>query len=266
MNALVEQTAFGVTTSSRTVAEVFEKEHRDVLRSIDAIIEKRADLCARNFARTSVMVPMPNGGTREVRAYEMDRDGFTLVAMGFTGEKALDWKIAYIEAFNRMEAELESRGRVAPIDPIDLAPALAVIREARLLFGRRAARALWPQLGLPEVDQDDVLASEQAPGAMRLNGGMVGRFLRQTCEIGEDSRMRPWRVMKRDLFELYQAWCGQTGSQELVEREFARQMVSMGASDKHSNGAWWIGIRPVVTLDEIINGSWTTDGTVGVMQ
>jgi len=39
--------------------------------------------------------------------YEMDRDGFSLLVMGFTGEKALQWKIKYIEAFNQMESELK---------------------------------------------------------------------------------------------------------------------------------------------------------------
>jgi len=39
--------------------------------------------------------------------YEMDRDGFSLLAMGFTGEKALKWKLDYIKAFNAMERELK---------------------------------------------------------------------------------------------------------------------------------------------------------------
>ena len=39
--------------------------------------------------------------------YNMNRDGFSLLAMGFTGEKALRWKLDYIKAFNTMEAELK---------------------------------------------------------------------------------------------------------------------------------------------------------------
>jgi len=47
-----------------------------------------------------------NGATRESPAYNLTRDGFTLLAMGFTGKKALAFKLAYIDAFNRMEAGL----------------------------------------------------------------------------------------------------------------------------------------------------------------
>lgn len=140
MNALVEQTAFGVTTNSRTVAEVFEKEHKNVLASIDDLVGKRGDLLGLNFKPMQIEVPIHNGATREVRAFEMNRDGFTLLAMGFTGEKALDWKIAYIEAFNRMEAELLDRAAAAPpgaeIDAGDFGPALSLLREARLIHGR----------------------------------------------------------------------------------------------------------------------------------
>jgi len=56
---------------------------------------------------------MPRGGTRAEPAYEMTRDGFTLLAMGFTGKTALAFKVRYIEEFNRMEAALR-----APVQPV----------------------------------------------------------------------------------------------------------------------------------------------------
>jgi hypothetical protein len=52
---------------------------------------------------------MPNGGTRTETAYRLTKDGFTLLAMGFTGEEALRFKLAYIEAFNLMEATLHQK-------------------------------------------------------------------------------------------------------------------------------------------------------------
>lgn len=51
---------------------------------------------------------MPNGGTRKVRAFNMTRDGFTLLAMGFTGKKALGFKLQYIQQFNVMEEMLKA--------------------------------------------------------------------------------------------------------------------------------------------------------------
>ncbi|MBP2150103.1 phage regulator Rha-like protein [Xanthobacter flavus] len=51
---------------------------------------------------------MPRGGTRQVRSFDMTRDGFTLLAMGFTGAKALKFKLAYIAEFNAMEEALKA--------------------------------------------------------------------------------------------------------------------------------------------------------------
>ena len=86
-------------TTSLKVAEVFEKEHRHVL---DAIRNLAAENSAAKFFNETTY---KNRG-KEYPMYEMDRDGFSLLVMGFTGDKALQWKIKYIEAFNAMEQEL----------------------------------------------------------------------------------------------------------------------------------------------------------------
>jgi len=99
-------------TLSTDVAVYFGKQHKDVLRQIRKIVEQcDADYRERNFAPTFVNVPGPNNASRKDPAYSMTRDGFTLLAMGFTGKEALKWKIRYIEAFNAMEAELAARAR-----------------------------------------------------------------------------------------------------------------------------------------------------------
>lgn len=87
-------------TTSLKVAEVFDKEHKNVLQSIENLV---ADNSAAKFFR---LTTYKNRG-KEYPMYEMDRDGFSLLVMGFTGEKALQWKIKYIEAFNQMESELK---------------------------------------------------------------------------------------------------------------------------------------------------------------
>lgn len=87
-------------TTSLKVAEVFEKEHKNVLQSIENLV---ADNSAANFFQ---LTTYKNRG-KEYPMYEMDRNGFSLLVMGFTGEKALKWKIKYIEAFNQMESELK---------------------------------------------------------------------------------------------------------------------------------------------------------------
>jgi len=93
--------------SSLDVAAHFEKRHADILRAISTTVsDLPAEFSERNFALSSREYSIPNGGTREVPAYNLTRDGFTLLAMGFTGAKALAWKVRYIEAFNAMEAQL----------------------------------------------------------------------------------------------------------------------------------------------------------------
>jgi Rha family phage regulatory protein len=89
-------------TTSLKVAEMFGKAHRHILRDIERLIERGVP----NFEQTSYVHPQ-NG--QEYRMFLMDRDGFSLLVMGFTGNKALAWKLKYIEAFNRMEAELMKR-------------------------------------------------------------------------------------------------------------------------------------------------------------
>jgi len=59
-----------------------------------------------NFGEVFREVPGANGAIRKMPAFEITRDGFTFLAMGFTGREAAKWKEAYIDAFNRMEWEL----------------------------------------------------------------------------------------------------------------------------------------------------------------
>lgn len=110
----------------------------------------------------------------------------------------------------------------------------------------------WKKHGLIEPEDVRLATSEY-----RDDSDTIGRFLRQTCEVGEDTRARPLRVRKGDLFELYQAWCHQTGAYEMAERAFSKEMQAKRFKDKHSNGAWWLGIQPVVTLDDVKAGFWT---------
>lgn len=111
----IVQNAFRVVegravTSSFKVAEYFGKKHSDVVRAVDDLIAKNQELqVLRNFARYSETVSLNDkGATRKVPAYWMDRKGFCLLAMGFTGAKALDFKCAFYDQFERMEEALRA--------------------------------------------------------------------------------------------------------------------------------------------------------------
>ena len=92
-----------LVVSSRQVAEDFEKYHKDVLESIRDIL-KAENSAVRYFYETTYKV---EGNNKNYPEYLMTRDGFSLLVMGFTGEKALKWKLKYINAFNEMEATLK---------------------------------------------------------------------------------------------------------------------------------------------------------------
>lgn len=120
MKNLVQIIDGKAVTTSRQVAEVFEKQHKDVLRAIRDL-EIPESYRERNFALTVYEQPNPSGGKPiEHPEYLITRDGFTLLAMGFTGKRAMAFKIAYIEAFNAMEKELSESLPCPPPTPIDL--------------------------------------------------------------------------------------------------------------------------------------------------
>jgi Rha family phage regulatory protein len=94
---------------SRKVAEVFGKRHDHILRDIEKIIEGlpkigESDFGLSNFSESTYK----NSQGKKQPEYLMNRDGFTFLAMGFTGKKAMKFKIDYINAFNQMEAFIKS--------------------------------------------------------------------------------------------------------------------------------------------------------------
>lgn len=100
-----------VTTTSLVVAAHFGKLHKNVLRDIENLSKHVSPAFHRlNFELTSAEVAQPNGGTRKEPAYRLTRDGFAMLAMGFTGQKAIRWKEAYINAFNALEQGLLKLG------------------------------------------------------------------------------------------------------------------------------------------------------------
>lgn len=93
-------------TTSIAVAEYFSKRHDDVLKKIRAL-DCSPEFHLRNFAEVVREVPGGDGAIRKMPAYQITRDGFAFLAMGFTGKKAAKFKEDYIEAFNRMERALQ---------------------------------------------------------------------------------------------------------------------------------------------------------------
>ena len=115
MNELVYLKNEEAMTDSLSVAEMFKKNHSKVIRSI----ENLAGGIAKNGDTQHMFVKSwykhPQNGERYTK-YLMNRDGFSLLVMGFTGKKALEWKLKYIHAFNTMEKIIHEKSTAAWIE------------------------------------------------------------------------------------------------------------------------------------------------------
>lgn len=139
-----------VVVTSVEVAERFGRRHDDVRRAF-ANIECSDGFLSRNFAEKDIAT-----GGRPMKVVEMTRDGFTMLAMGFTGAAAMAWRERFIEAFNRMEAELAA---------VHAAPALASLpSEVRREFGGIVKAVIHRELAeiLPQMVEQRLLSGPAA--------------------------------------------------------------------------------------------------------
>ena len=90
--------------SSRVVAYDFDKRHDHVLRDINNIIESNT---TQNWGLLFIESQYKASNGKMNKEYLLTRDGFSLLVMGFTGKEALQWKLQYIEAFNKMEEQIK---------------------------------------------------------------------------------------------------------------------------------------------------------------
>lgn len=102
-------------TTSLQVAQNFEKRHDNVLRDIENLHKD-----VLNFEEMFIESTELDSYGRDRRIYYMNRDGFSLLAMGFTGKKALQFKLKYIDAFNQMEKQLQQQKPLSLPEQIQL--------------------------------------------------------------------------------------------------------------------------------------------------
>lgn len=207
MNNLVEIKNNQVVVSSRDVAENFGKQHKNVLRAID-------DLVAQNSATQNMF----NEQVREYhgqdfRYYYMNRDGFSLLVMGFTGAEAIEWKLKYIEAFNSMEKKFKNPLALPNFsNPAEAARAWADEFEKRKQ-AEQLIEAQKPKVIFAEAvsaSKTSILVGELAK-ILRGNGISIGQrrffqWLRENGYLikrkGTDYNMPTQRSMELGLFEI----------------------------------------------------------------
>ena len=184
-------------TTSLDIAQRFNKRHDNVVRAIENLkSDCPAEFHLLNFEEVIREYENGKGGTQQAPAYKITRDGFTLLAMGFTGKRALQFKLAYIAAFNAMEAQLHSAQTPALTEPMRLLftmaagevvrqevlpPDALVISEHRLLA---ETRARFPEYVL--------LDRQKAESMANYSLGLGERLLEQLGHIPRGERQYPW--------------------------------------------------------------------------
>lgn len=105
-NNLVEIKNNRVVVSSLQIAEHFDKEHKNVLRLLSSLLSSaNKQRLSKHFFKSNYKDETGKNNTM----YLMNRDGFSLLVMGFTGDKALKWTLDFIDAFNAMEQEIQHK-------------------------------------------------------------------------------------------------------------------------------------------------------------
>lgn len=99
---VINNTNGELTVPSIQVAKNFGKQHKNVIQAIENLVAENS--AAKSFYKISTH----EDRGKSYKCYDMTRDGFSLLVMGFTGSKALEWKLKYIEAFNIMETKLSA--------------------------------------------------------------------------------------------------------------------------------------------------------------
>lgn len=140
-----------LVTTSLKVAEVFGKVHAKVMRDIEKL-DCSNEFTIANFGKRTFKTEQGN----EYPMYEITKDGFVFLVMGYTGKKAAEFKEAYIKKFNEMEAKLKSQKPALP--DLDLkvrfiewsAKFLGVNDAGKLLMARKLAEEYGTQQYLPD--------------------------------------------------------------------------------------------------------------------
>lgn len=183
MNNLVVLKDHQAVTDSLKVAESFDKKHKHVL-------EKARNLAAENSATKKMFVESTYVSRgKEYPMIYMNRDGFTLLAMGFTGKKALDFKLKYIQAFNEMEKRIRqpkserleimrknsATKRAGVLYKIAMATDSNISRQKLL---HRAAEALTGEKLVP-VMQDKYYSVEEVGQQLNLTTDLIDEIANQ---------------------------------------------------------------------------------------
>lgn len=189
-----------VTASSLEIAEHFEKEHKNVLRDIGSILSQSTDAIQFYFEADYF-----DSYGRPQRSIQMTRDGFSLLVMGFTGSKAMEWKLKYIAAFNELE-----RTATKPMSQLEL-----IVASAQALVEQEK------RLNAVEKKQDAIIDTFASSASMDWPSDMNARINRICKNSGIN-----YRDFRRELYIQLEA----TARVDLTARQnnFKKRAIAAG--------------------------------------
>lgn len=210
-NQLVQLSGERLITTSLAVSNSFGKKHKDVLRAIENL-ECSKEFNERNFTLISYTDSM----NRPKPAYEITRDGFVFLCMGFTGSAAAQWKEKYIAAFNAMEAEL-SKPKTAGTPELAadmrlLAQGMAVVLQQNQLTHRYIDLLERNQKSRARISPDHAAAAKklvaaglsqsQAARELGISKAAVNALVNDKYEFGgEWAKPSPMKLLQQQLDE-----------------------------------------------------------------
>ncbi|QRY95420.1 Rha family transcriptional regulator [Sphingomonas paucimobilis] len=245
MQDLVRVEAGLVVADSRDVAEAFGRQHQHVLRDIRDLCDRRPDI-ASTFGRNASTVK-GGFGDRESHHYTMTRKGFVVLVGGFKGDRALDFRIAFYDAFEQLEQRLaamaaeETALAARPVPSImedhdRMRNAIAFVRAAQMAKRCPVARRAWAVAGLP-----DVFGQDQPSTIIGMDvavSSIVRDWSTERLEWVEGARTpMAW------LYEDFRHWCRDQGVPPMSLTNFGRTLTRMGVDSFKSSAMQRCGIR-----------------------
>ena len=155
-----------LVVTSRQVAEDFGKNHKEVLRGIDTYKNR---ISSTHFCALFIESEYRASNGKMNKEYLLTRDGFSFLVMGFTGAKADEWKLKYIEAFNKMEQTIKNP--FPQMQNLDLANQMMNIAQGTYQMGQVVQGILQSMGAIQTYVQDSIQAKDsQIDKAMSLIG------------------------------------------------------------------------------------------------
>lgn len=199
-----------VVMTSLQVAEIFGKEHKDVLKAIRNEISE--GVAEGNFALGSYK----DKNNQDRPMYILDREAFTIVVMDFIGKEAKQFKVAYIRAFNHMEAQLLEKAK-APSIPTNFAEALQlaanqqfkIIEQAKQLEEAKEKVEIWDKI----CANDKTFSMGEAAKQLGYGRNSLFGFLR-FCDVLDNKNVPKQTYIDRGYFEVKQTTVQRTAGLE----------------------------------------------------